>query len=145
MNNVCTFLNCIPKQCSTQYILLPFQYSMAFFFDMDNPAVKDEFEESTDDDSEEELDEDQFEVELQNALPGIDLDIFQVIEEGDDEVLEHKFENVTYKERTVYVAYEGDKLRVVRAGTSEVLSDIVLQPNKSFYRIARIDSLRSEL
>ena len=47
---------------------------MAFFFDIDNPGVRDDFDSV---DSKDE-DENEFEVEIQNNIPDIELDIVLV-------------------------------------------------------------------
>jgi len=116
------------------------RYSMAFFFDTDNPAVQDAFEE--DDEDENELKEGEFEVEVHNGLPDIEVDIVQVLEIAGEEVLELKFDKVIVSETIIYAAYEGDRLRALRAGTMEVIADIEIKRDIALYRISRVDSMR---
>lgn len=109
------------------------RYSMAFFFDMDNPAVKDEFEED--------IDEDEFEVKLVNSLPGTNVDIVRVINE---KVLEFVFDDVTFNKTQFYDAHEGEKLRALKAGTMEKVSEFVIERGQPLYTISLNDSSQTD-
>lgn len=106
---------------------------MAFFFEMDNPATQDVYDDNKS--------EKEFEVELQHGLPGVELDIVQIFEKDDgEEIWEEKFNNVSFNETMVYHAYEGDLLRILYAGTEEVVADIEVrrgQRSRPLYRISQ--------
>ena len=109
---------------------------MAFFFDMDNPAVQEDFE----DDSADSLDEGEFEVELKNGLfDTLDiLRVYDAVEESEEKEIE--FKKVGPNETVVYVAVEGDRLQVVKAGTDELVTEIEMRSNLPSYMISDVES-----
>ena len=117
---------------------------MAFFFDMDNPAVQNDFD--YEDEAEEE-EEEEFEVELLNGLPGVELDIVRIHDVFEDQVWKKVFDKVTTNETAVYYAFEGDKLRALISGTNEVVSDIEIYRDQYVYTFSHenFNSLMSEL
>ena len=124
------------------------QYSMAFFFDMDNPAVSDDFSEDSSGDGsgdEDYVDENEFEVELHNGLPDIGLDIvLRNVDDDGEETWTRVFDNIRIGETVIYYAYEGDWLRALRAGTDEIVEDIEIERRQPRYTISH-DSMHSEL
>ena len=76
---------------------------MAFFFDMDNPAVREDFDDDSEDNSEDMDDDDTFKVELYNEFPGVELDVllvYDVVQEK--EVRIRVFDKMRPYERTIY-------------------------------------------
>ena len=109
---------------------------------MDNPILRGDHDEDI-------LEEGEFKVKLQNELD-MELDIVQVLPgtNEDDEVWEMKFDNITFNETAIFRGYEGDRLRALRAGTAEAVSEIEIKPDKSLYTISRagvVGALKSEL
>ena len=105
------------------------RYSMAFFFDMDNPAMQDD-----DDEEEEELEEGEFKVELYNGWNDV-IDIVQVIGK-EYELTTTVFENVAVNESLDFYGFEGDRLRALQAGGEEILAEFVIKPDRLLYRIS---------
>jgi hypothetical protein len=106
---------------------------MAFFFNMDNPAVYDDLL--------------QFDIEFHNETPDVELDVILVFDaQRGDNVWEMLFENVVPDERIVYNASEGDILQVLIAGTEQEVDWIEIHPDRSRYavRLSQI-ALDSEL
>lgn len=128
----------------TNFNLLTFlflQYSMAFFFDMDNPAVADDFEE--------EDDEEEFEVELYNGLVD-EVDIYALLdsEEGEEEpyyedLLESKnellYSNLSPNESGMVFVKENELIRVVLTRTAQVISEFEIESGKLFYEVEEYD------
>ena len=115
--------------------------SLLFFFPpqhlkMDNPAVAEDLEDLYEDDSGD-LEEGEFEVELRNEFPDMKVDIVLVIDEKGEEVWEDVFDNVKVNETTVFVAVEGDLLKVLKAGTDDELLDIKIKRDKSVYAFSQ--------
>lgn len=115
------------------------RYSMAFFFDMDNPAMQDD-----DDEEEEELEEGEFKVELYNGWNDV-IDIVQVIGK-EYELTTTVFENVAVNESLDFYGFEGDRLRALQAGGEEILAEFVIKPDRLFYRISSqpVDSMSAD-
>lgn len=112
------------------------RYSMAFFFDIDNPGVRDDFDS---DDSKDE-DENEFEVEIQNNIPDVELDIVLVYDVITRiSTWKRIFDKVLPDERAIYFAYEGDLLRAFVAGTETVVSDIEIKRDQYMYTISQIE------
>jgi len=111
------------------------RYSMAFFFDMDNPAV---YEDDSDDGDELEVGE--FTITLHNDLIGINLDIF-LIHEGDDTFKEKEsmYTEVSPNDEVDYISLEGDILQVVISGTSQVVSEIHASQDRLSHSISMRD------
>lgn len=101
---------------------------MAFFFDMDNPAVR----------LDEDDDKDEFEVELHNGFD-MDLDIMLVYDAAkEEETWEMVFDEVIPNETTHYSAYEGDLIRVLRSGTDEVVTEFEIVRDQYLYTISLV-------
>jgi len=116
------------------------RYSMAFFFDMNNPAVKEDHEEEEEDDDEE-LREGEFVVVIRNDLTDLDLDILLVHdahEEGKDR--EKMYTKVRPGDSVSYIALPGDVLQAVVSGTSRVVDQFETHPSELSYAISEIDS-----
>mmetsp|Transcript_27246 Transcript_27246/g.65464 ORF Transcript_27246/g.65464 Transcript_27246/m.65464 type:complete len:190 (-) Transcript_27246:95-664(-) len=110
------------------------RYSMAFFFDMDNPAVYE---------GEDDLEE--FEVRLHNGFSDMELDVVLVYDAAKGkELWDILYDKVTPDETVFYSAYDGDLLRVLRSGTDEVVSHIGITRDQSSYTLSQIN-LGSEL
>mmetsp|Transcript_27812 Transcript_27812/g.59107 ORF Transcript_27812/g.59107 Transcript_27812/m.59107 type:complete len:135 (-) Transcript_27812:196-600(-) len=128
------------------YTCLLSQYSMAFFFDMDNPALYDSQDDSDDGDffKDESENEDAFKVEFHNGLPDVELD-FVLVHDGahESEVWEIMSERVKPGETTNYRAYEGDRIWSLIAGTDEAVSDIEIRRDQSLYEVSEIEPLMS--
>lgn len=105
---------------------------MAFFFDMDNPAVSEDFEEDYDYSETNVEDKNELEVEIRNGFPDIELDIV-LIHDGVDQVWKSIFDKVLPDETAIYYAYEGDVLRAFVAGTDTAVSDIEVKIGQSQY------------
>ena len=103
---------------------------------MDNPAVAEDLEDLYEDDSGD-LEEGEFEVELRNEFPDMKVDIVLVIDEKGEEVWEDVFDNVKVNETTVFVAVEGDLLKVLKAGTDDELLEIKIKRDKSVYAFSQ--------
>jgi len=100
------------------------RYSMAFFFDMDNPALRDDSGKKS------------LEVDLQSMIHDVELEIVLVHDAlREKDVSRVLFDKVTPKVIFTYEAYVGDRLRALVAGTKEVVSEIEIRPYKSFYKI----------
>jgi len=105
------------------------RYSMAFFFDMDNPAVRE-------DDDEDELLEGEFDVSIRNELTDLNLDILLVHDAGKaEEYKEKMFTSVRPREVVHYISLEGDLLQAVISGTSQVVSEIYATSDKPSFKI----------
>mmetsp|Transcript_10045 Transcript_10045/g.16462 ORF Transcript_10045/g.16462 Transcript_10045/m.16462 type:complete len:194 (-) Transcript_10045:268-849(-) len=97
---------------------------MAFFFDMDNPALRDDSGKKS------------LEVDLQSMIHDVELEIVLVHDAlREKDVSRVLFDKVTPKVIFTYEAYVGDRLRALVAGTKEVVSEIEIRPYKSFYKI----------
>lgn len=103
---------------------------------MDNPAVAEDLEDLYEDESGD-LEEGEFEVELRNEFSDMKVDIVLVIDEKGEEVWEDVFDNVKVNETTVFVAVEGDHLKVLKAGTDDELFDITIKPDKLLYAFSQ--------
>lgn len=113
------------------------RYSMAFFFDMDNPAVRLDEDE---DDEEEILMEEEFEVAIRNELTNLKLDIFLVHDaDGAREDKEKMYSSVRPREVVHYISLEGDLLQAVISGTDHVVSEIYAKPDKPSFIISQED------
>ena len=105
---------------------------------MDNPAVKDDFDEDDEDDSDDdgELEEGEFEVEVKNGL-SIRLDFIRTYDATEGkEIDDVAFETIVPGETVVFVADEGDRVEVVKAGTDDLVTEIVLKQSMSLYTIS---------
>mmetsp|Transcript_20430 Transcript_20430/g.42722 ORF Transcript_20430/g.42722 Transcript_20430/m.42722 type:complete len:377 (+) Transcript_20430:303-1433(+) len=101
------------------------RYSMAFLFDMDNPALRE--------DSGKEI----LEIELQSMLHGLELDIVLVYDAlHEKHVSKVLFDKITPDVTVTCEAYEGDKLHALVAGTDKLVSEIEIGPYKSYYKIS---------
>lgn len=113
---------------------------MAFFFDMDNPAVAEDFEE--------EDDEDEFEVEFYNDLDD-EVDVYALLdsEEGEDgpydDGLEWKnellYSNLSPNESGMVFVKENELIRVVLTGTTQVISEFEIESGKLLYVVEDYD------
>mmetsp|Transcript_15845 Transcript_15845/g.28636 ORF Transcript_15845/g.28636 Transcript_15845/m.28636 type:complete len:229 (-) Transcript_15845:168-854(-) len=119
---------------------------MAFFFDMDNPAVGEDFEDDDDsgndnnsqdegeneEDESEETDEGRFTVELHNDLPDVELNWVLVYDAARElEVWEIQYERMATGGATIYHAYDGDILVALVEGTEEaIVSKIEIRRNQ---------------
>ena len=121
---------------------------MAFFYDMDNPALteyfhknfKEEYDKSYMDDPEE------LGVELRNALSDVKLDIVLVYNAaGEKEVQEMMFDRMSPNETATYYGYVGDVLQALVAGTDTIVSDIEIKRGQSLYAISQMEFMSSEL
>ncbi|KAL7477849.1 hypothetical protein ACHAW6_003642 [Cyclotella cf. meneghiniana] len=98
------------------------RYSMAFFFNMDNPAVYDDLL--------------HFEIEFHNETPDVELDVILVFDaQRGENVWEMLFENVLPDEKIVYNASQGDILQVLIAGTEQEVDWIEIHPDQSRYAV----------
>lgn len=97
---------------------------MAFFFDMDNPALRDDSRKKS------------LEVDLQSMIHDVELEIVPVYdalrEKDASRVL---FDKVTPEVVFTYEAYIGERLQALVAGTKEVVSKTEIRPYKSFKKI----------
>ena len=110
----------------------------AFFFDMDNPAVKDDFDEDSEDDSDDdgELEDGEFEVEVRNGL-SVRLDFIRTYDATEGkEIDDVAFETIVPGETVVFVAEEGDRVEVVKAGTDDLVTEIELKQSMALYTIS---------
>ena len=150
------------SNCNCNFIISfpTFQYSMAFFFDMDNPAVQldtdDELEDEDGVDNAAEWDgfnhvsgdtiEDlnTFKIKFHNGLSDVDLDLVLVYDaaHGKD-VWERLLDDVIPNETTIYHAYEGDLLWALVAGTDEVVSEIEIRRDRSLYNVSEMTTILS--
>mmetsp|Transcript_21233 Transcript_21233/g.39014 ORF Transcript_21233/g.39014 Transcript_21233/m.39014 type:complete len:380 (+) Transcript_21233:26-1165(+) len=128
------------------------RYSMAFFFDMDNPAVREDFDDDDSEDNSEDVDDDDmnmddddtFKVELYNEFPGVELDVllvYDVVQEK--EVRIRVFDKMRPYERTIYHAVGGDILRAFFADTDKVVSDIEIKRDQSLCTVYQLGFFRS--
>ena len=123
------------------------QYSMAFFFDMDNPDALDKLEEG---DYPTAKNSEKFEVELHNGLEE-KLDILLLYNHDNEydeydmlEVKERLFSYVPPNNTEVYErALVGDRIMAVIAGTTQVVSEFEIKFDQSLYSISQIDSVRT--
>ena len=106
---------------------------MAFFFDMDNPAVAKDLEEE---------DEEDFEVEFHNGLVDQEVDIYALIdytEEGPLGYMEWETEllysNVPPNESKTEYMEEGELVRVVLAGTTQIISEFEIKNGTFVYTV----------
>merc|ERR1712176_695862 len=115
------------------------RYSMAFFFDMDNPAVRlDEDEEN--EEEEEVLMEEEFEVAIRNELTSLRLDILLVHDaDGAREDKETMYPSVRPNEVVNYISLEGDLLQAVISGTDRVVSEIYAKSHAPSFNISQAD------
>mmetsp|Transcript_28976 Transcript_28976/g.52504 ORF Transcript_28976/g.52504 Transcript_28976/m.52504 type:complete len:129 (-) Transcript_28976:336-722(-) len=125
---------------------------MAFFFDMDNPAVREDFDDDDSEDNSEDVDDDDmnmddddtFKVELYNEFPGVELDVllvYDVVQEK--EVRIRVFDKMRPYERTIYHAVGGDILRAFFADTDKVVSDIEIKRDQSLCTVYQLGFFRS--
>lgn len=132
----------------TVYLILLLFYVFCtpqFFFDMDNPEVEADFDDSRDSGDGEE-DEEAFDVKLKNQLE-TEVDIVLVLKMREEEIWKRVLDNVRVNETVVNNAYEGDLIKVLKAGTDEVLQEYELKREHSSIKMSLNDSLgiRSEL
>mmetsp|Transcript_12722 Transcript_12722/g.27439 ORF Transcript_12722/g.27439 Transcript_12722/m.27439 type:complete len:177 (-) Transcript_12722:119-649(-) len=128
------------------------RYSMAFFFDMDNPAVDEDYD-IYDDPNE-------FEVELHNAFPQLELDIVLIYDASSSKEKEKKkddthikreeqwirvFDDMVPDERTIYLAFEGDLIRAFVAGTSRLVGELEIEYEDGACTVFQIGSVGAEL
>ena len=105
---------------------------MAFFYDVDNPAVQQHFE------NENKIEEQKLEVELYNGLSDMDLDIVLALDvNGNDEEWVNVLEEVVYDETVHYEGDEGDRLLALKAGTDEIVAEFHIKSGQSLYAISR--------
>lgn len=132
---------------TTVYLILLRLYvcTPQFFFDMDNPEVEADFDDSRDSGDGEE-DEQAFDVKLKNQLE-TEVDIVLVLKMREEEIWKRVLDNVRVNETVVNNAYEGDLIKVLKAGTDEVLQEYELKREQSSIKMSLHDSLgiRSEL
>ena len=108
---------------------------MAFFFD-NNPEVEDDLDSNDSDDdngSEDNEDEEEFafDVKLKNELPDQEVDIVLVLKMTNEEIWKKVFDNVKVNETTIYNAYEGDSLKVLKSGTGKSAFVLFYRMNSS--------------
>ena len=125
------------------------RYSMAFFFD-NNPEVEDDLDSNDSDDdngSEDNEDEEEFafDVKLKNELPDQEVDIVLVLKMTNEEIWKKVFDNVKVNETTIYNAYEGDSLKVLKSGTDTVVTELDIKREQALYTIFLNDSAHTEL
>ena len=111
---------------------------------MDNPEVEADFDDSRDSGDDE--DEEAFDVKLKNQLE-TEVDIVLVLKMREEEIWKRVLDNVRVNETVVNNAYEGDLIKVLKAGTDEVLQEYELKREHSSIKMSLNDSLgiRSEL
>jgi len=101
------------------------RYSMAFFFDMDNPALRND------------PGKERLEVQLQSMLHGLELDIVLVYDAlHEKHVSKVLFDKITPDVTVTCEAYEGDTLHALVAGTDKLVSEIEIGPYQSYYKIS---------
>merc|ERR1711983_458381 len=147
-------------------------YSMAFFFDMDNPAVRDDFdsEDDGDEDDEDEDDEDEddeaeddeaeddedednkdednkedFGIFLHNGLADNEIDIARVYETDGHEMLRKVIRKLSPGAAAIYSAFQGDKLRALVSGTGTAVADFEVERNRRKYTATCAQPLTSQL
>ena len=117
---------------------------MAFFFDMDNPAVAEDFDEEDDEDDE----DDYFEVEFYNGLVD-EVDIYALLDSKEELVgpyedgLEWKnerlYSNLSPNESGMVFVTENELIRVVLTGTTQVISEFEIESGKLLYKVEEDD------
>jgi len=110
------------------------RYSMAFFFDMDNPVLRERYDANEEND---------FKVELHNGLPNVELDIVLIHHAFEDQARRRVLDKMKPNETSIYHAFEGDVLRALVAGTDEVVSDIEIDRDQYLYTISQNNLMRS--
>mmetsp|Transcript_12697 Transcript_12697/g.23002 ORF Transcript_12697/g.23002 Transcript_12697/m.23002 type:complete len:137 (-) Transcript_12697:336-746(-) len=133
---------------------------MAFFFDMDNPAVDEDYD-IYDEDDDIYDDPNEFEVEFHNAFPKLELDIVLVYDASsslkekedkdddkhnkEDEQWIRVFDDMVPDERTIYLAFEGDLIRAFVAGTSRLVGELEIEYEDGVCTVFQIGSVGAEL
>mmetsp|Transcript_45981 Transcript_45981/g.96532 ORF Transcript_45981/g.96532 Transcript_45981/m.96532 type:complete len:138 (+) Transcript_45981:620-1033(+) len=104
-----------------------------FFYDMDNPAVIEDFDDESENSLEEEKEEEhEFKVELYNESPSVYLDVVLVYDASQNkEVQITAFDKMMPNERAIYHAYDGDRLLIFYADTDKVVSEIEIKHEQS--------------
>ena len=103
-------------------------------FEIESGKLFYEVEEYDDDDEDDYLDEDEFKVKLRNEFPEkVDIKL----REKGTEVWKYMFENMEVNETNVYMAVEGDQVKVLKGGTESILLDIKIKRSKSLYAFSR--------
>jgi len=127
------------------------RYSMAFFYDMDNPAVRDDFASGSSEDEEygynsDDKDGIEFTVELHNGLSDMVLDFVRVYDAAlEEEVWEKIFEKVAPDEVRIYHSYGGDWLMALVEGTTKAVSEIEIKRDLSVYTVSEMKSLDQDM
>jgi len=110
------------------------RYSMVFFFDMDNPAVREDFEDD-DDGVNNSQDEGGFTVELHNDLPDMKLNWVLVYDAAEKKkVREIQSGQMAPGGASIYHAHDGDILVALVEGTEETVSKIEIRRDQSVYK-----------
>ena len=106
------------------------RYAMSLFYDLDNPAVVEN------DNLSAEYNDDEFEVQVHNENPDVELDILLVYDAAQRrESWEILFDKILPGEVVTYSAYARDVLLAVVAGTEKVVSQFRVKSDKSVYVI----------
>merc|ERR1711983_604575 len=128
------------------------RYSMAFFFDMDNPAVRDDFdseddedEDDEDEDNEHEDDKEDFGIFLHNGLADNEIDIARVYETEGHEMLRKVIRKLSPGAAAIYSAFQGDKLRALVSGTGTAVANFEVERNRRKYTATCAQPLTSQL
>merc|ERR1711983_196410 len=143
------------------------RYSMAFFFDMDNPAERDDFDSEDDGDEDDEDEDDQaeddededdehedneheddkedFGIFLHNGLADNEIDIARVYKTEGHEMLRKVIRKLSPGAAAIYSAFQGDKLRALVSGTGTAVADFEVERNRLKYTATCAQPLTSQL
>lgn len=114
------------------------RYSFVLFYDMDNPAVQDDFYYS----------KDVFPVRFYHEITDVKIDLaFVIIDEetGEEEDMDIMEEEMPPFEEAILETYEGHVFRALISGTETVVSEFVMRENRMRYTIVMKDGLKDEL
>ena len=116
------------------------RYAMSLFYDLDNPAVVEN------DNTSSEYDNEEFEVQVESNITDLELDILLVYDAAKKrESWEVMFDRVSPGEVVSYSAYARDMLLAVVAGTEKVVSQFHVSADQLVYVIGNQQQAESAI
>lgn len=105
------------------------RYSFVLFYDMDNPAIQDDFYPDLD------RDEDAFPVAFYHEIEDLNIDLAFVYDEEGEMKIDILEENMPPFDWVELESYEGHVFRALISGTDTVVSELVMTDHQRLYNI----------
>lgn len=115
------------------------RYSFVLFYDMDNPAIQDDFNPDVPDD------DDAFNVAFYHEIEDMEIDLAFVFDEEGEMEIDILEENMPPFEEVELDSYEGHMFRAFISGTDTVLSEFVMRDSQRLYTIEEKEAPNDEL